>query len=62
MIVSVILTGTASLTFATRSKSLSKMMRIVQNERCTIEIDSENALLNCTWNAEDSRALFSVPV
>ena len=47
---------------ATRSKSLSKMMRIVQNERCTIEIDSENALLNCTWNAEDSRALFSVPV
>ena len=38
----------------TRSKSLSKMMRIVINERFTIEIDSENALLNSTWNAEDS--------
>ena len=36
------------------SKSLSKMLRIVQNERFTIEFDSENALLNSTWNAEDS--------
>ena len=40
----------------TRSKSLSKMLRIVQNERFTFEIDSENALLNSTWKAEDSRA------
>ena len=38
----------------TRSKSLSKMLRIVQNERFTFEIDSENALLNSTWNTEDS--------
>ena len=30
------------------------MMRIVQNEKFTIEIDSENALLNCTWNVENT--------
>ena len=29
------------------------MYHIVQSERFTIEIDSENALLNSTWNAED---------
>ena len=27
-----------------RSKSLSKMMRLVENERYTVEIDSENAI------------------
>ena len=39
----------------TCSKSLWKMMCIVQNERFTfqVEIDSENALLNSIWNAED---------
>ena len=32
---------------STRSKSLLKMMRIVENERFTVEIDSENAILDC---------------
>ena len=30
---------------ATRAKSLSKMLHIVENERFTVEIDSENAIL-----------------
>jgi hypothetical protein len=34
--------------YKTRSKSLSKMMREVQNEMFTFEIDSENALVGCT--------------
>jgi hypothetical protein len=34
-----------------RSESLSKMMRKVQNEMFTFEIDSENALVG--WNAEE---------
>ena len=32
----------------TRAKSLSKMLRMVENERFTVEIDSENAILDCT--------------
>ncbi len=31
-----------------RSKSLSKMLRQVQNEMFTFEIDPENALVGCT--------------
>ena len=42
----------------TRSKSLPKMLRIVQNERFTtnftFEIDSESSLLNSTWNSQDT--------
>ena len=31
------------------------MLLIVENEMFTFEIDAaENALLNCTWNAEDT--------
>ena len=33
---------------ATRAKRLSKMLRIVENERFTFEIDSENVILDCT--------------
>ena len=40
------------------------MLRIVQNERFTVEIDSENALLNCTGSAENTiyaiRSLISI--
>ena len=34
--------------YATRAKGLSKMLRIVENERFTFDIDSENAILDCT--------------
>ena len=33
---------------STRAKSLSKMLRIVENERFTFDIDPENAILDCT--------------
>jgi hypothetical protein len=41
---------------STRSQTwsgLSKMMRLVQNEKFTFEIDSENALVGVHWNAEE---------
>ena len=31
-----------------RGKSLSKMLRMVETERFTFDIDSENAILDCT--------------
>ena len=42
----------------TRAKSLSKMLRIVENERFTFEIDSEIAILDCTlerWSVNSDR-------
>ena len=35
-----------TLVLATRAKSLSKMLHILENERFSVEIDSENAILN----------------
>ncbi len=35
------------ITWPTRAQSLSKMLRYVQNEMFTFEIDSENALVGC---------------
>ena len=49
--------GMLYLTCATHCSSLatlSNMLHIVGNEMFTFEIDTENTLLNCTWNAEDT--------
>ena len=37
-----------NMCYATRSKSLLKMMLVVENEGFTVEIDSEHAILDCT--------------
>ena len=40
----ILLGNTATVT--THAKSLSKMLRIVENERFTVEIDSVNAIID----------------